>query len=77
MNYKFTQIKKHIFKKLLKWGGYDREVKIQNRYWPNREDTMFLSDLIILNHTQLEAFPVITPSGEKIWIQSSHYLNYL
>jgi hypothetical protein len=69
-------MKRWLFKRLMKWFGYEIRIKLQNQYWPGRWDTMMMSDFVTTNHIQQQAFPVVTSEGEHIYCQPGHYTEY-
>lgn len=69
------KIRRWIFRKLLKWCGLDKRIKMWDHY-QHRWDEMSLVDFVIVNHDQQQTFDIVTEKGERTYAQPAHYIKY-
>lgn len=63
------KLKRKFLKLAIKALGMDKQITVQHLYWPERRDSMMLSDLVCENY-----FPIKINQKEPSHAQKGHYI---
>lgn len=67
-------MKRKIFIFLIKLFGYERRIKLANKYWPSRWDEMNMSDFVTVNFQQEQFISIKLENGQISDSQPGHYI---